>query len=142
MATIEADLKGGVRVDITNGRHTWSADEPVDLGGGDEGPNPYEMLLGALAACTCITIKFYADRKGIQLDSVSARFHYEKIHADDCAHCDEDAAGFLDSVRTEIFIEGDFTDEQRKRMEEIAKRCPVHRTLEKGIVFDEQVTVG
>ncbi|NNE74855.1 MAG: OsmC family protein [Acidimicrobiales bacterium] len=142
MATIEADLTSGTVVNITNGRHTWAADEPPDMQGTDTGPTPYELLLGALAACTCITLSYYAQRKGIALTSVSTRFHYEKIHADDCEFCEDDAEGYLDAVRSEVFVEGTFTEAERKRLAEVAVRCPVHKTLEKGIVFDENVTVG
>lgn len=142
MTTIEADLRNGFTVDITNGRHTWRADEPVDLGGADSGPNPYELLLGALAACTCITISMYAQRKNMAFDSVSVRYHFDRIHADDCENCDDDASGWLDQIRSELFIEGDFTDAERDRLAEVAQRCPVHKTLEKGIMFDESVTVG
>ena len=73
MATISADLVDGYRVVINNGRHEWTADEPIDLGGSDKGPNPYELLLGALAACTSITVAMYARRKEMQLDSISVR---------------------------------------------------------------------
>jgi uncharacterized OsmC-like protein len=140
MATISADLTEGARVELRNGRHVWTADEPIEFDGTDTGPNPYEMLLGALGACTCITISFYCKRKGWNLRTVSASYTYDKIHADDCAHCDEDAAGFMHNVTSEIFMDGDFDDEQRSRLEEIAKKCPVHRTLEAGLVFDVTVT--
>ena len=140
MATITADLTTGYSVDITNGRHTWKADEPLDLGGTDTGPNPYEMMLGSLAACTAITLSMYAQRKGIALDSISAQFTYDKIHADDCAHCDDEAQGFLHNVTSEIFIDGDLDDTQRARLQEVAQRCPVHKTLAAGLVFDETVT--
>ena len=139
MATITADLISGTTVELRNGRHVWSADEPPELNGADTGPNPYEMLLGALGACTCITISYYCQRKGWDLHSVSATYTYDKIHADDCAHCDDDAQGFLHNVTAEIFMDGDFDDEQRARLAEIAKKCPVHRTLEAGLVFDETV---
>lgn len=142
MATITADLTTGYSVEITNGRHTWKADEPLDLGGTDTAPNPYEMMLGSLAACTAITLSMYAQRKNISLDSVSAQFSYDKIHADDCEFCEDDAKGFVETVSTQIFIEGDFTDAERKRLGEIAQRCPVHKTMEKGITFTEQVIVG
>ncbi len=142
MATIEADLTTGAVVEITNGTHTWVADEPTDLGGTNTGPNPYEMLLGALGACTCITLSFFAQRKGWDLTSVSARFTYDKVHADDCADCDDDLTGWLEHVTTEIFIEGTFDEAARARLAEVATRCPVHRTIEKGIVFTENVTVG
>ncbi|MFV2039156.1 MAG: OsmC family protein, partial [Acidimicrobiales bacterium] len=94
MPTITADLNQGFQVDITNGRHTWRADEPVSVAGTDTGPNPYELMLGALAACTCITLSMYALRKGIELTSISAQFTYDKVHADDCDFCDEDDRGF------------------------------------------------
>ena len=93
-----------------------------------------------MGACTCITISYYCKRKGWTLHSVSAKYTYDKIHADDCAHCDDDAQGFLHNVTSEIFMDGDFDDAQRARLEEIAQKCPVHRTLEAGLVFDETVT--
>lgn len=142
MATISADLSHGTAVRITSDTHTWVADEPVTVGGSDLGPTPYEMLLGALAACTCITIRMYCDRKGWRLDSVSARFTYDRIHADDCEGCDDADSGYLDRVQTEIFIEGDFDEEASERLREVAQRCPVHKTLERGVHFTEKVVVG
>jgi putative redox protein len=142
MPTISADLTSGFEVDITNGRHTWRADEPLDFGGTDTGPNPYELLLGSLAACACITLSMYASRKGIPVTSISARYTFEKLHADDCGFCEDDDRGFIDTVSSEIFVEGDFDDEARKRLAEVAVRCPVHKTLERGIRFTEQVFVG
>ncbi len=142
MATITAELTGGTTVTISNGRHSWRADEPVDVGGTDLGPSPYEMLLGALAACTSITMEFYARRKGFVIDSVSTRYTYDRIHADDCESCDDSASGWLDHVKGEVFIDGDFTEEQRKRLKQIATRCPVHRTLAAGIHFDDHIVVG
>jgi uncharacterized OsmC-like protein len=141
MAIITADLTDGFQVSITNGRHTWAADEPPELGGTDVGPNPYELLLGALAACTSITVGMYARRKEMTFDSISVRYEYDRIHADDCRDCDG-LDGFLDRVRSEIFIEGEFDDAERVRLGEIAQRCPVHKTLTNGIHFEEQITVG
>ncbi len=142
MPTITADLVEGYAVTITNDRHQWVADEPPDLGGTDTGPTPYEMLLGSLAACTSITLSKYAKRKGIALDSISTRYHYERIHADDCERCDDDQTGWLDHVTSEIFLDGRFSEEEADRMGEIAVRCPVHRTLANGITFTESVVVG
>ena len=142
MTTITADLSEGFQVQVTNGRHTWRADEPEKLGGTDSGPTPYELMLGALAACTAITLSMYAKRKEIRLTSISAQFTYDKIHADDCGFCEDDADGYIDTVSSQIFIEGDFTDAERDRLEQVAQRCPVHKTLERGISFSEQVFVG
>ena len=141
MRSITAKLTEGYRVEMTNERHTWWADEPADKGGTDTAPTPYEQLLGSLAACTCITLSMYAARKGIQIDSVATSYRYDKIRAEDCDFCDDDAEGMVDTITSEIEIEGDFTDAQRQRLESVALRCPVHKTLERGITFDEVVTV-
>jgi putative redox protein len=139
MATISAELTSGYRVEMTNGSHTWRADEPIDVGGTDTGPNPYELLLGSVAACTCITLSMYARRKEIPLRSVTARYNYDKVHAQDCEFCDDDDRGMIDTVSSDIEIRGDFTPEQAKRLEEVATRCPVHKTLEREVRFDDRV---
>ncbi len=141
MATITADLLDGYVVEVRNGRHRWRADEPVDLGGTETGPTPYEMLLGAVASCTLITLAMYTRRKGMKVDSVSVRYTYERVHADDCDSCPDDLTGYLDRVTSEIVIEGQFTDDERGRLEQVAVRCPVHRTLERGVVFADTVVV-
>jgi putative redox protein len=142
--TITADLTGGrTTVEIHSEDHMWLADEPIGSGGENLGPDPYELLLGALAACTCATIELYCRHKQIPLDSVSARFTYDRVHADDCEDCEGETKGFLDRVRSQIFIEGTFDEDQEARLEQVAVRCPVHKTLANGISFTtEQVIVG
>ncbi|MGB5758965.1 MAG: OsmC family protein [Acidimicrobiales bacterium] len=142
MASITAELLGDYRVNITNGVHTWRADEPTDLGGDNTGPNPYDLLLGSLAACTTITLSMYAKRKGIEMTSLSVEYSHEMIHADDCAQCDDSHSGMIDRVTSRIFIDGDFGEATRRRLIEIAQKCPVHKTLENGIVFEETVYAG
>ena len=142
MTSITAELIGDFRVDITNGVHTWRADEPASLGGDNTGPNPYDLLLGSLAACTTITLSMYTKRKGIDMTSLSVEYSYDKVHADDCEQCDDTHSGMIDRVTSRIFIDGNFDEDTRKRLIEIAQRCPVHKTLEKGIVFDETVYAG
>lgn len=142
MASITAELLSDFRIDITNGTHTWRADEPVELGGDNTGPNPYDLLLGSLAACTSITLSMYAKRKNINITSLSVEYSYDKVHVDDCEQCDDSDQGMIDRVTSRIFIDGDFDTETRARLEQIAQRCPVHKTLEKGIVFDETVFAG
>jgi putative redox protein len=129
MARITAELTSGTRVLISSGRHSWRADEPSEAGGDDTGPSPYELLLGALAACTCITLQLYCRHKGIALKSVSASYEHSRIHAQDCEACDDPKRGFLDRVESHIRIAGTFDDAQRKRLAEVAQRCPVHKTL-------------
>jgi putative redox protein len=142
MNRVTAELRENYQVDLSNGRHTWRADEPVDVGGDDTGPNPYDLLLGALASCTTITLALYAKRKGIDLRSVSAEYSYDRVHADDCEVCEDWHEGLVDRVTSRIFIDGSFDDQTRQRLQEVAVRCPVHKTLAAGMVFDEVVFAG
>ncbi|MFQ5704036.1 MAG: OsmC family protein [Gemmatimonadales bacterium] len=139
MATITAELESGTRVSISNGRHSWSADEPPEVQGTDTGPNPYELLLGSLAACTCITLSLYSRHKGIALESVSASYDFDRVHADDCQDCDDDAAGMIDRIQSHVKIAGEFDDAQRKRLVQITQRCPVHKTLAAGVHMVDDV---
>ena len=127
-------------VQLSNGRHEWKADEPLDVGGSDTGPNPYELLLGSLAACTCITISGYCQFKKLPLESVSASYDFSRVHAEDCKDCDMPDRGFIEKVTSTVHIEGDFDDAQRKRLAQIVTRCPVHKTLEHGIKFEDNAT--
>ncbi len=140
MSLVTAKLEEGMAVRLSNGRHVWSADEPIEAGGADTGPNPYELLLGSLAACTCITISWYCKQKGISLKSVSANYDFARIHIDDCKDCDIPDRGFFEKITSNVHIEGDFDDAQRKRLAQIAERCPVHKTLAHGVVFEDTAT--
>jgi putative redox protein len=140
MARITAKLESGMAVRLSNGRHAWQADEPVDAGGTDTGPNPYELLLGSLAACTCVTIASYCQFKKLSLDSVTTTYDISRIHSDDCKDCDIPDKGLIEKISSQVHIEGDFDDAQRKRLAQIAERCPVHKTLAKGVVFDDNAT--
>lgn len=140
MSNITATLTSGMRVSMSNGRHEWLADEPATLGGSDTGPNPYELLLASLAACTCITLSFYCKRKGISLDSIKASYDFGRVHADDCDNCDDPKAGFIDKITSHVEIDGDFDEAQRQRLAEIVERCPVHKTLANGVTFSDHAT--
>lgn len=118
----------GFAQEIEAGRHRIAADEPEGVGGTDTGPSPYDLLLGALGACTSMTVAMYARRKQWPLERVSVRLQHAKIHAEDCAEC-ETKEGRLDRIEREISLTGPLTAEQRGRLLEIANRCPVHRTL-------------
>lgn len=142
MTHITASLRAGTAVELSNGRHHWRADEPMDVGGEDTGPNPYELLLGSLAACTCITLALYCRHKGIQLESVEATYDFGRVHAKDCEECDDADAGLIDRIESHVTIRGDFDDAQRARLSQIVSRCPVHKTLEKGPVIADEVSFG
>jgi len=114
--------------DIATGRHRLRADEPTSAGGDDSGPNPYDLLLAALGACTSMTLRLYAARKNWPLTGVSVHLQHNKIHASDCADC-QTRDGRIDEISRKIGLEGDLDAEQRARLLEIADRCPVHRTL-------------
>ncbi len=119
---------GTFQQSVTAGPHHLIADEPVDVGGLDTGPSPYDLLLASLGACTTMTLRMYADRKGLALSGVSVRLQHSKIHASDCASC-ETSEGRIDRIDKVITLEGDLDDVQRARLLEIADKCPVHRTL-------------
>lgn len=113
---------------ISVGSHLLQADEPRDVGGNDDGPNPYELLLPALGTCTSMTVRMYAERKQWPLQGVEVRLAHSRIHAEDCAECDT-KQGMLDRIDAEISLIGDLSDDQRRRLMDIADICPVHRTL-------------
>ena len=140
MAQITAKLTSGMAVQMSNGRHVWNADEPLEAGGTDTAPNPYELLLGSLAACTCITISWYCQHKKIPLKSVSTTYDFSRVHADDCKDCDIPDKGFIEKITSNVHIEGDFDEAQRKRLAQIAQRCPIHKTLAHGIKFEDNAS--
>lgn len=113
---------------ITVGPHHLVADEPVAAGGEDAGPGPYDFLLAGLGACTSMTMRLYADRKSMPLDRVTVTLKHSKIYGKDCAEC-ETRDGMLDQIERDIAIDGALDAEQRKKLMEIADKCPVHRTL-------------
>ena len=104
--------------------HPLIADEPTAVGGNNKGPSPYDLLSAALASCTSMTLKMYAAHKELALRSVTVRVK----HAKDCADC-ESAAGKIDEFHREIVLVGQLSDDEQRRLLEIADKCPVHRTL-------------
>ena len=128
MAEVIVHSSGNLRQQIDAGAHTFYADEPTDAGGDNAGPNPYELLLAALGACTSMTLLMYARRKQWPLEDVAVRLSHRRDYARDCADCDEKPAQ-IDLIERRITLIGQLDAQQRARLLEIAEKCPVHRTL-------------
>ena len=122
----------GFAQEIAVGGHRLVADEPVAVGGTDTGPGPYDFLLAALGSCTSMTVALYARRKQWPLESVQVRLRHAKVHAADCEDC-ETKPEMLDRIECEVELVGRLDAEQRARLLDIAKKCPVHRTLTSAI---------
>ena len=120
--------QGKFQQEVTVGKHRFLADEPADVGGLDSGPGPYDLLLAGLGACTAITLRLYAERKALPLERVTVELTHSRIYAADCESC-ETKEGMLDRIDRSIALSGKLDAEQRKRLMEIADKCPVHRTL-------------
>jgi uncharacterized OsmC-like protein/fermentation-respiration switch protein FrsA (DUF1100 family) len=120
--------QGRFQQEIAVGPHRFLADEPVEVGGLDSGPGPYDLVLAGLGACTAMTLRLYAERKALPLDRVTVELSHAKIHAADCEAC-ETKEGMIDRIERAITFTGQLDADQRRRLLEIADKCPVHRTL-------------
>src|SRR5216683_2412159 len=125
---VEETRRGRFQQDVRTGPHRFLADEPVEVGGLDSGPGPYDLVLAGLGACTAMTLRLYAERKALPLDRVSVRLSHSRIHAADCESC-ETKEGMIDRIERAITLHGSLGAEERRRLMEIADKCPVHRTL-------------
>jgi putative redox protein len=130
VATVTVATKPGhaFATSIVATGHTFLADEPTDASGDGLGPTPYELLLAALGSCTAMTVAGYARRKAWPLEAITIRLSHDRVHAADCADCDQPASR-IDRITREITLTGGLDDAQRARLMEIAAKCPVHRTL-------------
>jgi putative redox protein len=123
----------GYTTEIVAGGHGLLADEPDSVGGADLGPTPYDLVAAGLGACTAMTLRMYADRKGWPLEDVRVELWHDRIHAEDEKNCETGRAK-LDAIHREIALTGALDESQRTRLLEIANRCPVHQTLDAGVV--------
>ena len=127
--TAAATTAEGLRAQVATRGFLLQADEPESVGGTETGPTPYDYLGAALASCTSITVRMYADRKQLPLDEVTTEVSFDRVHAEDCVHCEHED-GRIELFTRTVTLQGDLDDEQREKLLSIANRCPVHRTLE------------
>ena len=129
------NLENKFTTQVSNGRHTILVDEPSSVGGDDLGHSPYELLNAALGACTAMTLKMYAERKKWDLQEVYVYLTYDKKHIDDI-DTQNGNSGKVNHISRKLDLKGELSDEQRKRLIEIAEKCPVHRTVTEGVVVE------
>lgn len=138
MSEVIVTSLGNLRNEVTYGAvHSLTTDEPVAAGGEDAGPDPYTLVLGALGSCISMTVTLYARRKAWPVDRVTVRLRQQRIHGKDCAECEEKPEGFVHRIERSVTVEGNLTEEQQARLQEIAHKCPVHRTLTSPIIIAE-----
>lgn len=122
--------KGRYQQAVTVGQHQLLADEPVDVGGADAGPAPFDFVMAGLGACTSMTLRMYAERREFPLTHVSVSLSYDRVTVDGVAR---------DHIQRTITLEGELSDEQRQRLLEIANKCPVHRALSQSLLIDSAI---
>jgi len=130
--------KSGYVTDIMAAGHGLVGDEPVSMGGSDMGPAPFDFLMAGLGTCKAMTLRMYSDRKQWPLEAVTVKLNHKKIDAADCETC-RTKEGQLDQFDCEIELNGQLDDQQKKRLMQIADRCPVHRTLHSEIVIKSKL---
>lgn len=137
MDDVVVTSQNNLQNEVSFGRHTFVTDEPLEAGGDDAGPDPYTLILSALGSCISMTVKLYARRKGWPLERVIVRLRQKRLHAQDCKECERSVEGYVHRIERAVTFEGDLTDEQRQRLQEIAHKCPVHRTITSEIVITD-----
>lgn len=126
---------------LTAGKHELISDEPTTVEGGkNQGPDPYDLLLMSLGTCTVMTVKMYAQRKGWEVGDMYMELRHNKSHVEDCETC-EDLTSKIDVIEKELIIKGDITQEQKEKLLEISKKCPVHKTLLSEIRIESKLSV-
>ena len=121
---------GTLKHDVAIREHMVVADEPEENGGDDSGPSPQELLAASLASCTAITVEMYAKRKGWEIGDVAVDVNYEPAQR-----------GSPTKFRMVVSLPKELPEEQRERLMQMAAKCPVHRTLEGEVMFEESVEV-
>jgi uncharacterized OsmC-like protein len=137
MSEVVVTSQTNLRNEVSYGAgHSFITDEPVAAGGEDAGPDPYTLLLAALGSCMSMTVTLYARRKQWPLEQVIVRLKQNRIHAKDCQECVQSQEGFIHRIEGSVGFTGPLSEEQRTRLGEIARKCPVHKTLTSPIHID------
>src|SRR5262249_50461582 len=142
--TVHVVVRGGAdnfQQEIIAGKHHLVADEPVIVGGGDAGPDPYDYLLTSLGVCTSMTVGFYARRNKLPLENITVSLWHSRIHATDCGEC-ATKDGMLDRIDVEIELTGPLSAEQHAKLMDIASKSLVHRTLKSEINIRLRTATG
>jgi putative redox protein len=139
VVTSQTNLRNEVRY---GAGHSFITDEPIIAGGEDAGPDPYTLLLAALGSCISMTVHLYARRKQWPLERVTVRLRQNRIHAKDCQECLQTKEGYVHRIERSVSFTGPLSDEQRARLQEIAHKCPVHKTLTSEIVITDMKDGG
>ncbi len=129
--TVKENGQGRYQQEIRAGKHQYLADEPVDMGGANAGPAPFDFIMSGLGACTSMTLRMYAERKELPLRQVTVELSHHKVEVDGVTR---------DCIQRSITLDGDLTAEQRQRLLEIANKCPVHRALSQSFLLDCSLT--
>jgi uncharacterized OsmC-like protein len=138
MSRVTVESRNSLRNVVHAGAHEFITDEPASLGGTEAGPTPYDLISGALGACTSMTMHIVAAREHIPLESIEVSVDTERVHAKDCEDCLSDD-GYIHRFKVEIRLTGNLTPAQRERMLMVAKRCPVNKMLVSEIRIDERL---
>ena len=134
VVTSQTNLRNEVRY---GAGHSFITDEPLAAGGEEAGPDPYTLLLAALGSCMSMTVTLYARRKQWPLEQVTVRLRQSRAHSKDCQECVQNKEGFIHRIERSVSFTGPLTEEQRARLDEIAHKCPVHKTLLSDIVITD-----
>jgi len=136
MSEVVVSSQQNLRNEVSYGAgHTFITDEPLAAGGEDDGPDPYTLILAALGSCISMTVTLYARRKQWPLENVTVRLKQNRIHSKDCKECVQMQEGHIHRIERSVTLTGPLSDEQRTRLQEIAHKCPVHKTLTSPIVI-------
>jgi putative redox protein len=130
MRAIARRVGGKLKHEVEIGDHRITADEPRDQGGEDAGPSPQELLAASLASCTAITMEMYANRKGWDVGEIVVDVDYEPAQR-----------GSPTRFRMDVQLPKELPEDQREKLMQVGAKCPVHRTLEGEVMFDENVAL-